>query len=62
MEAIGQAAMRGEHITPRGESNPYLANVCDDPLLSGCLVYALPPGEDVTVGSGSGLRRGRTWR
>lgn len=35
----------------RGDADPYLINVCDDPLLSGCLVYPIPPKEVVTVGS-----------
>lgn len=30
---------------------PYLANICDDPLLSGRLQYALPPGKVVAIGS-----------
>lgn len=33
------------------DADPYLVNVCDDPLLSGCLTYVLPQGEVVSVGS-----------
>jgi len=32
-------------------TGPYLVNICDDPLLSGCLVYGLPLGETIRIGS-----------
>lgn len=35
----------------RQDSDPYIVNICDDPLLSGCLTYTLPPNVPVRVGS-----------
>ena len=42
---------RGETVSVRNDADPYLVNVCDDPLLSGCLMYALPRGRVVRMGS-----------
>lgn len=33
------------------DTEPYLVNVCEDPLLSGRVIYSLPRGEMVRVGS-----------
>ena len=41
--------MRGETVQVRGDADPYLVNICDDPLLSGCLTYTLPPREEVLM-------------
>ena len=39
---------RGESVVVgKRDADPYLVNVCDDPLLSGCLTHALKKGEEV---------------
>lgn len=48
---LASAVARGETVSVRNDADPYLVNVCDDPLLSGCLMYALPRGRVVRMGS-----------
>merc|ERR1719171_2116990 len=48
---LRDAWSQGRRLPYSEEANPYLVSVCDDPLLSGCLTYILPPGEEVSVGS-----------
>lgn len=50
---LASAWKTGDTVTSKlaTNANPYLVNVCDDPLLSGCLTYSLPPQVPVTVGS-----------
>jgi len=38
----------------RNDTDPYLVNVCQDPLLSGRLIYVLPAGVEMSVGSDDG--------
>jgi len=45
------AWVRGESLKIKHDADPYLVNVCDDPLLSGCLTYTLELGEVLHVGS-----------
>jgi len=45
------SAVASEAVLLRGDADPYLVNICDDPLLSGCLMYALPRGKVVSMGS-----------
>ena len=40
----------GQTVSKEG-MDPYLVNVCNDPLLSGCLVYPLPLRKEVLMGS-----------
>uniref|UniRef100_A0A7S1ARQ8 Kinesin motor domain-containing protein n=1 Tax=Noctiluca scintillans TaxID=2966 RepID=A0A7S1ARQ8_NOCSC len=48
---LASAWKRGQVLHVRTDADPYLVNVCDDPLLSGCLAYTLPRDEVVRVGS-----------
>uniref|UniRef100_A0A7S1F2Y7 Kinesin motor domain-containing protein n=1 Tax=Noctiluca scintillans TaxID=2966 RepID=A0A7S1F2Y7_NOCSC len=45
------AVALGETVSVRGDADPYLVNICDDPLLSGCLVYTIPRGKVIRMGS-----------
>merc|ERR1719329_1003812 len=47
---LADAWARGEKVEVKDDASPYLVNVCDDPLLSGCLTYSLPVGQLVTIG------------
>jgi len=47
---IASAWRRGS-LDRKSDSDPYLVNICDDSLLSGCVTYTLTPGETVRVGS-----------
>lgn len=46
----------GEQLEFQSDADPHLVNVCDDPLLSGCLTYALPKDTVVWVGSGANCK------
>jgi len=48
---LASLVSRGEVPKMREDADPYLVNVCEDPLLSGCLMYPLPRGRTVGVGS-----------
>jgi len=48
---VADAAAKGEMLPVREDAHPFLVKVCDDPLLSGRLVYSLPPGRTARVGS-----------
>lgn len=48
---LAAAWSRGQRLCVKSDADPYLVNVCSDPLLSGCLTYTLPPGEAIVVGS-----------
>eukprot|EP00443_Scrippsiella_acuminata_P070136 CAMPEP_0115400746 /NCGR_PEP_ID=MMETSP0271-20121206/15518_1 /TAXON_ID=71861 /ORGANISM="Scrippsiella trochoidea, Strain CCMP3099" /LENGTH=739 /DNA_ID=CAMNT_0002824613 /DNA_START=5 /DNA_END=2221 /DNA_ORIENTATION=- len=50
-QQLASVALRGELPRVREDADPYLVNVCDDPLLSGCLMYALHTDRTVCVGS-----------
>jgi len=45
------AVALGEPVSVREDADPYLVNICDDPLLSGCLVYTIPRGKVIRMGS-----------
>mmetsp|Transcript_3034 Transcript_3034/g.6052 ORF Transcript_3034/g.6052 Transcript_3034/m.6052 type:complete len:1622 (-) Transcript_3034:66-4931(-) len=52
--ALAQAWQMGDEDLAHkiaSDAQPYLVNVCDDPLLSGCLTYTLPKGKEIQVGS-----------
>lgn len=40
-----------DEASSSNEGDPYIMNICDDPLLSGCVTYAVPKGKDITIGS-----------
>jgi len=48
---LSSAWKRGSTLKVRLDADPYLVNICDDPLLSGCVTYVLPEDEPVKVGS-----------
>jgi len=48
---LSSAWKRGSTLKVRFDADPYLVNICDDPLLSGCLTYLLPENDPVSVGS-----------
>jgi len=52
MSTLASVWMRGRSLDRKNDVDPYLVNICDDPLLSGRLTYTLAPGEIVRVGSG----------
>eukprot|EP00927_Polykrikos_kofoidii_P053538 TRINITY_DN48148_c0_g1_i1.p1 TRINITY_DN48148_c0_g1~~TRINITY_DN48148_c0_g1_i1.p1 ORF type:complete len:1831 (+),score=248.79 TRINITY_DN48148_c0_g1_i1:42-5534(+) len=57
VEHLQQAWSQGEMLgRVSGDVDPYLVNVCSDPLLSGCLTYTLHEGEEVYIGSGDHCR------
>merc|ERR1719329_1195169 len=47
---LADAWARGSKVEIKDDASPYLVNVCDDPLLSGCLTYSLPVKQHVTIG------------
>eukprot|EP00746_Dinoflagellata_sp_MGD_P065243 gnl/MRDRNA2_/MRDRNA2_27189_c0_seq1.p1 gnl/MRDRNA2_/MRDRNA2_27189_c0~~gnl/MRDRNA2_/MRDRNA2_27189_c0_seq1.p1 ORF type:complete len:971 (+),score=242.68 gnl/MRDRNA2_/MRDRNA2_27189_c0_seq1:422-2914(+) len=52
MGDLQDAWARGEtRAAVRDDAHPYITNVCDDPLLSGCVTYTLPQGDEVSAGS-----------
>ncbi|CAJ1405896.1 unnamed protein product [Effrenium voratum] len=47
----GSASMSRESLSRSHEEEPCIVNICDDPLLSGCLRYSLPGNHPVYIGS-----------
>lgn len=50
-DAVAEAWKSGRSLVLRPDADPYLVNVCEDPLLSGCLTYTLSAKQRVQVGS-----------
>ena len=53
MNDMASAWRSGEAVCVRKDADPYLVNVCDDPLLSGVLTYTLELDSEMAVGSDS---------
>eukprot|EP00929_Paragymnodinium_shiwhaense_P029715 TRINITY_DN16975_c0_g2_i1.p1 TRINITY_DN16975_c0_g2~~TRINITY_DN16975_c0_g2_i1.p1 ORF type:complete len:1003 (-),score=200.46 TRINITY_DN16975_c0_g2_i1:111-3119(-) len=53
IESMQEAVASGRTVQVPADAEPYLTNLCSDPLLSGCLMYSLPEGKEITVGSDS---------
>eukprot|EP00928_Gymnodinium_smaydae_P021817 TRINITY_DN1853_c1_g3_i2.p1 TRINITY_DN1853_c1_g3~~TRINITY_DN1853_c1_g3_i2.p1 ORF type:complete len:1277 (+),score=261.58 TRINITY_DN1853_c1_g3_i2:353-3832(+) len=51
LDGVNGKGDKGETMLNSEGQRPYLSNLCDDVMLSGCLRYALPAGEAVLVGS-----------
>jgi len=50
-EHIAEAWKRGEKLHTRSDADPYLVNLCDDPLLTGALTVSLTPDREFRLGS-----------
>eukprot|EP00916_Digyalum_oweni_P013872 GHVL01022692.1.p1 GENE.GHVL01022692.1~~GHVL01022692.1.p1 ORF type:complete len:1102 (+),score=155.04 GHVL01022692.1:257-3562(+) len=53
LEDMGLTTKEIQDVFQIEQDVPYLINISDDPLLSGCLMYFLKTGQTTTIGSGT---------
>lgn len=51
LEWCGLLTENSEDLRRKDTTTPYLLNMSDDPVLAGCLLYYLPQGERISIGS-----------